>query len=115
LAVGPDPIFTAIDKHRRAQSAHLAAIDQLARLENIHGADADGSITERPCHDENAAFETLLSAAATTLPGLLAKLAYLRAIAEGREAWRLDEREGTARDLLESFAGSIRTIWGVHA
>jgi hypothetical protein len=90
----------------------LAAIDEANRLEDLHGVDW-GSITEKPCHDENAAFETLLGAAATTLPGLLTKLAYLRAIAEGREAWMLDEREGTAFDLIASFAGSIRSIWGV--
>ena len=37
-------------------------------------------------------------------------VAGLRAIAEGRE----DEREGTALDLIESFAKSLSTIWGVQ-
>jgi len=38
-----DPIFAAIDEHK---------IAELDRCERIHG-DADGSITEKPCHDEN--------------------------------------------------------------
>jgi len=109
-----DPIFAAIDEHRNAYAAHLASIDELARLEKIHGLDAaDGSITEKPCHDENDAFEALVAAAATTLPGLLAKLAYLRQIAE-QQAWMFDEREGTALELIESFAASIQTIWEVQ-
>jgi hypothetical protein len=81
-----DPIFAAIDEHRNAYAAHLASIDELARLEKIHGLDAaDGSITEKPCHDENDAFEALVAAAATTFPGLHSKLAYLRQIAEQHE------------------------------
>jgi hypothetical protein len=84
------------------------------RLENLHGEDWS-STTEKPCHDEDNAFEALLSVAAMSLPGLLAKLAYLRAIAEGREAWMLDERDGGARVLLGSFAESIQNIWGAQS
>jgi hypothetical protein len=109
-----DPVLAAIDEHRKAQSVHLAAIDQLNRLERIHG-DADGSITEQPCRAENEAFGVLVGLAATTVAGLSAKINYLREIAEGDEAWMLDEREGTVLDLIESFAGSIRTIWGVQS
>jgi hypothetical protein len=96
-----------------ARSAHLAAMAELDRCERIHG-DADGSITEKPCHDENDAFGVLAGTAATTVAGLSAKTNYLREIAAG-EAWMLDEREGTALDLIESFAGSIRAIWEVQS
>jgi hypothetical protein len=51
---------------------------------------------------------------ATTLPGLFAKVAYLREIAES-EAWMLDEREGTAVRLIESFATSIAAIVQVQS
>jgi hypothetical protein len=91
----------------------LAAIHELSRLEKIHG-DWDGSITEKPCHDDCAAFDFLVGTAATTVAGLFAKIDYLREIAS-REAWMLDEREGTALDLIESFAGSISSIWGVQS
>jgi hypothetical protein len=114
MAAAADPVFELIEAHRAAHATHLAAIDEAARLEDLHG-DGWGSITEKPCHDENEAFEILLGATATTLPGLLAKLAYLRAIAEGREAWMLDEREGTSFDLINSIAGSLRNIWGVQS
>jgi len=109
-AAAVDPVFAAIERYKGAAAAHLAAIDDLALLEKIHGpADADGSITEQPCHDENDAFEALVSAAATTLPGLLAKLAFLRQIAE-LQAWMLDEREGAALLLIDSFTASLKNV-----
>ena len=108
-----DPIIAAIDEHRKAHAAHLAAIDELSRLEKIHG-DWDGSITEKPCDDDCDTFDFLVGTAATTIAGLFAKFDYLREIAS-REAWMLDEREGTALNLIESFAESIRSIWRVQA
>jgi len=108
-AATADPIFAAIDAHRQAHAVHLAAIDEGNRLEEMDGGDWT-SVTEKPCHDDNDAFEALVRAPATTLPGLLAKLVYLRAIAEGNEAWMLDEREGTALDLIDSFAKSLQNI-----
>jgi hypothetical protein len=108
-----DPIIAAIDEHRKAHVAHLAAIDELSRLEKIHG-DWDGSITEKPCDDDCDTFDFLVGTAATTIGGLFAKFDYLREIAS-REAWMLDEREGTALNLIESFAESIRSIWRVQA
>ncbi|MBR1277736.1 hypothetical protein [Bradyrhizobium sp. AUGA SZCCT0283] len=113
-AAPADPIFVAIDKHKKANAAHQASIDELARLERILGDEADGSIAEKPCRDENVAFSLLVGTAATTVAGLFAKIDYLSEIA-AREAWMLDEREGTALDLIESFAGSLRNIWGVQA
>jgi hypothetical protein len=117
LAAAPaiDPIFAAIDAHRKAHADHLAAIGELSRLEKIHGVGGrDWSITEKPCDDENEAFGLLVGTAATTVAGLFAKFNYLREIAE-HEAWMLDEREGTALDLIESFAGSIQNIWRVRS
>jgi hypothetical protein len=109
----PDPIYAAIEEHRKANAAHLAALNELARLEKIHG-DWDGAVTQKPCDDENEAFGILVGTAATTVAGLSAKIDYLREIAEG-EGWMLDEREGTALDLIESFAESISSIWGVQS
>jgi hypothetical protein len=108
-----DPVFGLIEAHRSAHAVHLAAIDEAERLEVLHGDDR-GAITEKPFHDENDAFEALVLAAATSLPGLLAKLRYFRAIAAGNEAWMLEERNGISRDLIDSFAGSLWTIWGVR-
>src|SRR5258708_5191249 len=71
-AAAVDPIFAVIDKHKKAHAGHWAAIDELARMEKVDGF-TDWGITEKPCHDENDAFDILLGAAATTLPGLLAK------------------------------------------
>jgi hypothetical protein len=92
----------------------LAAIKELDRLERIHGDAAYGSFTEKPCHDDCETFDLLVGTAATTVAGLFAKIEYLREMAS-REAWILDEREGTAFALVESFAESIETIWGVQA
>jgi hypothetical protein len=114
VAAAVDPIFAAIDEHKKAQSAHLAAIAELSRLEKIHGVhDADASITEKPCDDENEALGVLVGTAATTAAGLSAKIDYLREIADGEEGWMLDER--AALDLIESFAESISSIWRVQS
>ena len=56
----------------------------------------------------------LLAAAATTLPGILAKLAYLQDIAE-RDVWMFDDRQGSAALLLEGFAASIANVWAVQS
>jgi hypothetical protein len=102
-----DPVFELIEAHRKANAAHYAAIRELDRLEKT--GFVDWGITEKPCDDENDAFDQLVAASATTLPGIFAKVAYLREIAES-EAWMLDEREGTAVGLIESFATSIKNI-----
>ena len=98
-----DPIYPVIDAHRKANAAHWAAI-------RASEGTTDWSLTEQPCHDENHAFDVLIGAPATTLAGLCAKLAYLRAIAEGEEAWMLDDREGIARHLIDSFTASLRNV-----
>jgi hypothetical protein len=51
----------------------------------------------------------LLAVPAATLPGILAKLAYLQDIAE-RDAWIFDDRKGSAGRLIESFATSLANI-----
>jgi hypothetical protein len=103
-ACAADPIYPAIDAHRRANAAHWAAIKASEGLMDW------SSITEQPCNDENDAFDILIGAPATTLAGLLAKLAYLRGIAESGEAWMLDEREGTSLHLIDSVTASLRNI-----
>jgi hypothetical protein len=107
-----DPIYAAIGQHRRAQAVHLAAIDEFARLEKCYGVQSD-DVTKKARDDANESFGLLIGMAATTAAGLLAKISYLREIAR-HQAWMLDEREGTALELIESFAGSIRTIWGMQ-
>ena len=58
----------------------------------------------------NDTFEILLGAASTTLPGLLAKLTYLRAVAASNESWMLDEQEGASLALIDSFTASLKNI-----
>jgi hypothetical protein len=112
-AVAVDPVYAAIEAHRAANAVHLAAIDEVSRLEKIDWRTDWGYITEKPCHAANDALEILLGAMATTLSGLFAKLAYLRAIAVGKEAWMVDEREGTVLALIESFTASLKSIGGL--
>ncbi|MGX9425940.1 MULTISPECIES: hypothetical protein [Bradyrhizobium] len=107
--VQADPMFELIETHRSANAAHLAAIDEAARLEQAEGGDW-GHLTDKPCQTENDTFDILLGAAATTLPGLLAKLAYLRAIADGKTAWMLEDRDGAALKLIDSFAASLKNV-----
>jgi hypothetical protein len=105
----PDPVFGLIEAHRRASAAHGSALDEQARLERIGDNAAAWLVSEAPCHAEFNAFDALLSAAATTVPGIVAQLAYLQEIAE-RDAWMFSDREDAATMLLEGFAASIASI-----
>ena len=110
-ALEADPIFAAIEAHRAANAAHETALAEVNRLqdEDFHAVDV-ASITGKACDDENEAFEILLGAPATTLQGLLAKLDYLRGIAESDEAWMLDERDGGSLLLIDSITASLRNV-----
>jgi len=107
-----DPVFGLIDAHRKADRDHEAALDDQDRLERI-GDDAAADIaSEASCHAAFKAFDALLSAAATTVPGILAQLAYLQEIAK-REAWMFNDRADSAPRLIEGFAASIANVRAV--
>jgi hypothetical protein len=108
----PDPVFGMIEAHRRASAAHGIALVEQARLEQTGDLDAAWSIAEQPCHDDFGAFDALLSAEATTVPGIVAQLAYLQEIAE-RNAWMFNDREDSAPRLLKGFAASIGNVLAV--
>src|SRR5258705_11112202 len=109
-----DPVFGLIDAHRKADRDHEAALDDQDRLERI-GDDAAADIaSEASCHAAFKAFDVLLAAAATTLPGIVAKLAYLQDIAN-RDAWMFTDRPDAAIHLLEGFAASIANVWRVQS
>jgi hypothetical protein len=108
----PDPVFALIEAHRKAGLAHTAALDEQARLERIGDLDAAWSIAEQPCHDDFNAFDALLSAEATTVPGIVAQLTYLQEIAE-HNAWMFSDREDSAPRLLKGFAASIANVMAV--
>jgi hypothetical protein len=109
----PDLVFGLIEAHRKAAAAHQAALDEQNRLEKISGLDAS-DLSEQPCHDEFNAFDALLSAVATTVPGIIAQLTYLQEIAE-RNAWMFNDREDSATRLLKGFAGSIANVLAVQS
>jgi hypothetical protein len=71
-------------------------------------------VGEAPCHAAFNAFDVLLAAPAATLPGIVAKLAYLQDIAK-RDAWMFNDRDGSAILLIESFAASIANVSAVQS
>jgi hypothetical protein len=104
-------VFGLIEAHRKAGRDHEAALDEQERLERIGDEEADW-VVEAPCHAAFIAFDMLLAATATTLPGIVAKLAYLQDIAK-RDAWMFNDRRGSAILLIESLAASIANISAV--
>jgi hypothetical protein len=110
---GPDPVFGLIEAHRKADRDHEAALDEQERLERIGDKAAD-LVGEASCHATFNAFDGLLAAAATTLPGIVAQLAYLQDIAE-RDAWMFNDRTGSSILLIEGFAASIANISAVQS
>jgi hypothetical protein len=105
-------MFGMIEAHRRVSAAHGIALGEQARLEQIGDLDAAWSIAEQHCHDDFGAFDALLSAEATTAPGIVAQLAYLQEIAE-HNAWMFSDREDSAARLLKGFAASIANVMAV--
>jgi hypothetical protein len=108
----PDPVFGLIEAHREACCGHEAALVEQARLEQIGDKAAAWLVSEAPCHAEFNAFDALLSAAATTVPGIVAQLAYLQEIAE-HNAWMFSDHEDSAPRLLKGFAASIANVMAV--
>jgi hypothetical protein len=106
-----DPVFGLIEAHRKAEVRWSASLQELERLEKagVNGSDVD----EQPCHDASKALDAVVIVGATTLPGILAKLAYLQNIAE-HDAWMLN-RKGSAIRLLEGFAASIANVLAVQS
>jgi hypothetical protein len=114
VSAGTLAAAAAIEAHRKADRDHEAALDEQDRLERIGDHAAADLVGEAPCHAAFNAFDVLLSAAATTVPGIRAKLAYLQDIAE-RDAWMFDDRKGCATRLIESFAASIANVLAVQS
>jgi hypothetical protein len=110
----PDPVFALIEAHRKADRDFDAALDEQARLERIGDEEGADLVGEAPCHAAFNAFDVLLAAPATTLPGIVAKLAYLQGIAH-RNAWMLTDRDNAAILLLEGFAASIANVMAVQS
>ncbi len=108
----PDPVFGLIEAHRKADRDHEAALDEQDRLERIGDEAAADLVGEAPCHAAFNAFDVLLAAPAATLPGIVAKLAYLQDVAK-RDAWMFTDRPNAAILLLEGFAASIANISAV--
>jgi hypothetical protein len=104
-------VFGMIEVYRRASAAHGSALDEQSRLELLGDPMAD-LVGEQTCHAEFNAFDALLSAEATTVPGIVAQLAYLQEIAE-RNAWMFNDREDSAPRLLKGFAASIANVTAV--
>src|SRR4051812_11599250 len=109
----PDAIYATIEVHRQAHVAHTDALTLQHRLEIAHDPDAY-LVSAKPCDDENDAFEALVTAAATTLPGLIAWLDYLQELAGDFETeWMMTDRT-CAAVLVDSFVASLKNI-GVQA
>jgi hypothetical protein len=113
-AIKQDPMFGLIEAHRKADRDHEAALDEQERLERIGDHAAADLAGEASCHAAFKAFDVLLAAAATTLPGLVAKLSYLQDIAHC-DAWMLTDCPDAAILLLEGFAASVSNVWAVQS
>src|SRR5882724_11757199 len=104
-----DPVFDLIDKHRKAHIAHLAALELRARYERRYGSSASW-ISEEPCCDEDDVFEAFVVAPATTMPGLVAKLAYFKELASEFETEWMVQHRAECAVVIQSFAASLKNI-----
>ena len=114
-----DPIFDLIDAHRKTHAAHMASLEVQNRFERRYGAGQGSWVSTKPGHDENEAFEALIAAPATTLPGLLAKLDYMEELlSEFETEWMIEERLDPGvlfRSFVESIANVTAALSGGEA
>jgi hypothetical protein len=74
----------------------------------LHGASYVDTVTEGRCWAARDSFVAIFEGAATTLPGLRAKAAYLQDLAR-REAWMFELMVEPVR-IVEGFSASIETV-----
>jgi hypothetical protein len=92
-----------------AHVAHMDALKLQNRLERARAPDAR-LVSEKPCVDEDDAFEALVATPATTLAGLLAWLAYLQELdSEFETEWMITDR-ACPSTLINSFAASLQNV-----
>jgi hypothetical protein len=86
VAATIDPVFELIETHRKTHIAHVSSLELQARFERRYGIGEGSWISTQPCHDEDDAFTALVVEPATTMQGLLAKLAYFGELVEKGDA-----------------------------
>lgn len=112
-AISADPIFQLIEAHRAAFAAWMVALTLQNRLEQTDDRKAAWEVVEKPGLDANDAFDALVTEPATTMPGLVAKLAYLQELwVDDETGWLIDDCVHPT-DLINSFAASVRIIGGL--
>jgi hypothetical protein len=105
-----DPLFDLIEIHRKAHLAHMEALDLQCRFERRYGNGKGGWVSTKACHDEDDAFTALVAEPATTMQGLVAKLAYFGELASEFETeWMIQDR-AEAAVIIQSFAASLENI-----
>ena len=107
-----DPMFGLIDAHRKALATWKASLDELDHLEEMNSyGPVDDSFVEGACSASHDTFMAVVGGAASTLPGLRAKAAYLQEIARSKdEAWVLVDYDDVATSMVEGFAASMENI-----
>jgi hypothetical protein len=109
-----DPVFDLIETHRRTHVAHMESLALQSRLERKHGIGSCRWVSEKPCNEEDAAFNALVTAPAITVPGLIAWLDYLQELSSEFETeWMMYDRTPAAV-LVDTFVTSLKNI-GVQA
>jgi hypothetical protein len=102
-----DPVFALIEAHRSARAAHLAAIAEQTRLEQIGNMSLAWDVAAAPCQADSDTFDELIETVPLTFAGLQAWAAYLDEIGQV-EAWMLDVRgpalAATLVEALENLA-----------
>jgi hypothetical protein len=103
---GEDPIFAAIENHRSAVAEKLACYAEAERL--TLGMDWD-AFTDGPFNLGWEAFDDFVKTVPSTLPGLLAMLAYAQDLipADDRNLW---SDSGSAETLIETFATAAKAL-----
>jgi hypothetical protein len=102
----PDPIYAAIEAHRKAAAAEQAAWDHVNRRPDL-SRDDECALTDGPCKEAWDAREKFAETVPTTIPGMRAMIIYANELEDEDPEWlwnpgdyRLLETLATAAEAL---------------
>jgi hypothetical protein len=107
LAVGPDPIFAAIERHRELSAEYTAAVDVSSKIEDGPEFEAADAIAGDRCGELLDCAEELIRLEPTSLAGVIALIRYVASLEEWQTPRDPDEFDGQPPDWGKAFCTTV--------
>ena len=107
LAVSPDAIFAAIERHRELSADYTAAVDISSKLEDGPEFEAADAIAGDRCGDLLDHADALIHLEPTTMAGVIALMRYVASLEEWQTPRDSDEFDGQPPDWGKAFCTTV--------